>query len=67
VVTARRRNSSTPPVRAELGDLAPLHQPPALRAMDRTLAAWPQVPQVACFDTAFHTTIPQAASTYALP
>lgn len=57
-------------VRAELGeltDLAPLHQPPALRAMDRTLAAWPQVPQVACFDTAFHTTIPPAASTYALP
>jgi acetate kinase len=57
-------------VRAELAaltDLAPLHQPPALRAMDRTRAAWPHRPQVACFDTAFHTTIPQAASTYALP
>jgi acetate kinase len=50
-----------------LTDLAPLHQPPALRAMDRTRAAWPSVPQVACFDTAFHTTIPPAASTYALP
>jgi acetate kinase len=57
-------------VRAELAaltDLAPLHQPPALEAMDRTRAAWPQLPQVACFDTAFHTTIPHAASTYALP
>jgi len=52
---------------AALTDLAPLHQPAALHAMDRTRAAWPYLPQVACFDTAFHTTIPQAASTYALP
>ena len=51
----------------ELTDLVPLHQPPALRAIDRTRAAWPDVPQVACFDTTFHTTIPPAASTYALP
>jgi acetate kinase len=66
--TAPERIDDT--VRAELDtltDLAPLHQPPALRAMDRTRAAWPSVPQVACFDTAFHTTIPPAASTYALP
>lgn len=66
--TAPERIDDT--VRAELDaltDLAPLHQPPALRAMDRTRAAWPAVPQVACFDTAFHTTIPPAASTYALP
>jgi acetate kinase len=66
--TAPERIDDT--VRAELDaltDLAPLHQPPALRAMDQTRAAWPAVPQVACFDTAFHTTIPPAASTYALP
>ncbi|MGB7795608.1 MAG: acetate/propionate family kinase [Pseudonocardiaceae bacterium] len=66
--TAPERIDDT--VRAELDaltDLAPLHQPPALRAMDRTRAVWPAVPQVACFDTAFHTTIPPAASTYALP
>ncbi len=50
-----------------LTELAPLHQPPALAALDRTRAAWPGVAQVACFDTAFHTTIPPAASTYALP
>jgi acetate kinase len=57
-------------VRAELDaltDLAPLHQPAALRAIDRTCTAWPELPQVACFDTAFHTTIPPAATTYALP
>jgi acetate kinase len=56
--------------RAELErlvELAPLHQPPALHSLDAARAAWPSVPQVACFDTAFHTTIPAAARTYALP
>jgi acetate kinase len=50
-----------------LTDLAPLHQPPALNALERCRAVWPDVPNVACFDTAFHTTIPAAARTYALP
>jgi acetate kinase len=50
-----------------LTDLAPLHQPPALAAMARTRQAWPDVPNVACFDTSFHTTIPAEARTYALP
>ncbi len=48
-------------------DLAPLHNPPALRAARRLLEERPDVPVVACFDTAFHTTIPAAAATYALP
>ncbi|WP_433559609.1 acetate/propionate family kinase [Pseudonocardia xinjiangensis] len=47
--------------------LAPLHQPPALAAMRATRAALPDVPAVACFDTAFHATLPAAASTYAVP
>jgi acetate kinase len=51
----------------ELVELAPLHQPPALAALDIARAALPQHPHVACFDTAFHTTMPEAASTYALP
>jgi acetate kinase len=51
----------------ELTDLAPLHQPPALHALDAVSARLPGVPQVACFDTAFHATIPDAAATYALP
>ena len=47
--------------------LAPLHQPPALAALRATLETLPQVPSVACFDTAFHTTLPPAAATYAIP
>lgn len=50
-----------------LTELAPLHQPPALHALDDARAALPGVPHVACFDTAFHHTLPAAASTYALP
>jgi acetate kinase len=51
----------------ELVDLAPLHQPKSLAALDAVSAALPDVPAVACFDTAFHATIPDAAATYALP
>jgi len=50
-----------------LTDLAPLHQPKSLRAMSSVSRMLPGVPAVACFDTAFHATIPAAASTYALP
>lgn len=52
---------------AELTSLAPLHQPAALDAIDAVAAALPGLPAVACFDTAFHTTLPAAARTYALP
>ncbi|MGD1058663.1 MAG: acetate/propionate family kinase [Solirubrobacteraceae bacterium] len=51
----------------ELVDLAPLHQPKSLAALDAVSAALPSLPAVACFDTAFHATLPPAASTYALP
>ena len=57
-------------VRAALGELvelAPLHNRPALAALDEAVAAFPQLPHVAVFDTAFHRTIPEEASTYALP
>ena len=47
--------------------LAPLHQPKSLAALRSVSAALPGVPAVACFDTAFHATIPPAARTYALP
>jgi acetate kinase len=50
-----------------LTDLAPLHQPKSLAALDAVTAALPGVPHVACFDTAFHATLPEAARTYALP
>ena len=50
-----------------LADLAPLHNPPAVAAMRALDALRPGLPTVACFDTAFHTTMPAAASTYAVP
>lgn len=51
----------------ELVDLAPLHQPKSLAALDAVTPVLPGVPAVACFDTAFHTSIPPAAATYAVP
>ena len=50
-----------------LSELAPLHQPPALEAQALVERALPGLPAVACFDTAFHATLPAAAATYALP
>jgi acetate kinase len=50
-----------------LTDLAPLHQPKSLAGLDAVSAVLPDVAAVACFDTAFHRTIPDAASTYAVP
>jgi acetate kinase len=50
-----------------LTDLAPLHQGPALEAIDAVRRQLPSVPAVACFDTAFHHGLPAAAATYAIP
>jgi acetate kinase len=52
---------------AQLTDLAPLHQPKSLAALDAVGEALPNLPAVACFDTAFHATLPAGARTYALP
>jgi len=50
-----------------LSSLAPLHQPRAVAGIAQLRSLYPDVPQVACFDTAFHATMSAAASTYALP
>ncbi len=47
--------------------LAPLHNGPALALIRQLRARWPTLPQWACFDTAFHSTLPAEAFTYALP
>ena len=47
--------------------LAPLHQPHNLSPMRRLLALRPQLPQVACFDTAMHRSNPPLAQMFALP
>jgi acetate kinase len=46
---------------------APLHIPGALALIDTASKLYPLVPAFACFDTAFHTTMPAEASTYAIP
>ena len=51
----------------DLTELAPLHQPKSLMALNATRKLLPDVPAVACFDTAFHAAMPPAAATYALP
>jgi acetate kinase len=60
-------NASVEEELGRLADLAPLHNPPALEAIRALEAELPGLPNVACFDTAFHTGIPAAASTYAVP
>jgi acetate kinase len=50
-----------------LAPLAPLHQPRAVEGIRALARLRPGLPQVACFDTAFHASMPAAASTYAVP
>jgi acetate kinase len=45
----------------------PLHLPRALSALTATQAAWPRTPQVVCFDTDYHQSIPETAARYPLP
>jgi len=47
--------------------LAPLHQPHNLAAVDSLFELLPNLPQVGCFDTAFHATMPAIARNFALP
>jgi acetate kinase len=47
--------------------LAPLHQPAALKLIAETQALYPAVPQIACFDTAFHHTLPEVERRFPLP
>ena len=51
----------------ELVPLAPLHNPANLEGIRSAREAFPDVPQVAVFDTAFHQSLPPAAHTYAVP
>lgn len=50
-----------------LTPFVPLHQPASLSAMRVMLDKSPDIPQVACFDTAFHSTMPDYAKRFALP
>jgi acetate kinase len=52
---------------ADQAPLAPLHNPPNLLGIRIAMASFPETPQVAVFDTAFHQTMPPRAWRYALP
>ena len=58
------------PALAYLGSLvplAPLHQPHNLACVEVFRRAYPELPQVGCFDTAFHATLPEVERMFALP
>ena len=61
-----RRAPPSPPSRA-LTPLAPLHQPRSLEPIDALAKLRPALPQIACFDTAFHHDLAPPASRYGLP
>jgi acetate kinase len=50
----------------DLARLAPLHNPPAAEGMRRAREAFPGLPQLAVFDTAFFADLPEVARTYAI-
>ncbi len=52
---------------AQLNSLAPLHQPHNLEGIRRFWRALPEVPQIACFDTAFHASMAEQETRFALP
>jgi len=51
----------------QLAEIAPLHNAPALAAIDEARELLPDAPHVAVFDTAFHAGMPVEAATYAIP
>jgi acetate kinase len=65
--TAVRLDDEVEASLAALTDLAPLHQPKSLAALAAVKAVRPDLPAVACFDTAFHADMPPSATTYAIP
>ena len=65
--TAARIDAALTEELSALAQLAPLHQPKALAAATAVTRARPELPAVACFDTAFHADLPEAAATYAVP
>ena len=66
----RKPERVTPQMLAELEELLPLdpdHLPEAMAAIRFVAQRLPEIPQIACFDTAFHSGLPKVAEMYALP
>jgi len=67
VWAAARVDDEVLAVMDEYADIAPAHNPVYTRAMRALRQRWPDVPQVACFETGFHRAIPLARQLYAVP
>ena len=63
----RRIDEKLKAVLKELVPFAPLHLPSQIAMIEAVSAHYPDLPQVACFDTAFHSTMPEVAKRFALP
>lgn len=63
----QRLDRDTRAVLRGFAELAPLHQPANLDFVDAVAARRPELPQVGCFDTAFHAGLPAVARRFALP
>jgi acetate kinase len=62
-----RVDAQTLPVIEAVEPLAPLHNPPAVKVLKTLAERFPNVPQVACFDTSFHRGHPPVADRFAIP
>ena len=64
---AVRLDEATRKALSDLAEIDPLHTGKALELIDAAIETFPNVPQIAAFDTTFHATIPDAAAVYAIP
>jgi acetate kinase len=62
-----RLDDATRKALADLAEIDPLHTGKALELIEAAVEAFPDLPQIAAFDTTFHATIPEAAAVYAIP
>jgi acetate kinase len=60
-------NARTLPLIEAVEPLAPLHNPPAVKVLKTLAERFPDIPQVACFDTSFHRGHPPVADRFAIP
>ena len=65
--SAQRLNDAVIAAIRAVAPLAPLHNPAGLLGIEAALALYPELPQVAVFDTAFHQSLPEHAFRYAVP
>ncbi len=64
---ATRVDEAVMSVLRELTPFAPAHQPHNLAGIEAVTRRWPSMPQAACFDTAFHRTMPRIAQLFPIP